>query len=84
MKIGRKAVADAVALSSGYFHIVSCSRQVAHYLRSLTGESRSPETASNEDNANRLRFFVGERQKGLSWVAIDELDAEDFRGWKRC
>ncbi len=73
-----EAIANAILLSTRDFNIVSRSREITNYCRSLTADFRRPEIAPNEDDGNGLRLFIANGEQGLGWVAVDELDAKDF------
>ena len=79
VEFGNEVVANAVSLTRRNFHVVPRSRQIANDLRtSLRIESSSPEIAANKADANGLLLVIGDSEKCLGLIAIDELDAEDL------
>ena len=78
MHFSREAVAQALLLASGDLNAVSGGGQVANNLAPLI--IKIPQSATNEVHRNRRGLVVGNGDQGLSWVAIDKLDAEDLRG----
>lgn len=79
LELRSEIVADALALTSGDLHIVSCGRQITHDLWALLRKRVCPKTTSNEGDADGFWLLVGKGEKSLGWVTVYELDAEDLR-----
>ena len=59
LKVRSKIVADAFALASRNLHIVPRGGQVTNDLWALLRKGVGPKIASNEDDADGFRLFVG-------------------------
>lgn len=79
LQLRREAIANAILLSTRDFNIVPRSGEIANDCRSLAADFRRPKIATDEDDGDGLGLFVANGEQGLGWVAVDELDAKDFR-----
>lgn len=75
-----EAVADALLGVGGDLNAVTRGSQVADRLALLL---RSPQATADKVHGNWVRFIVGECDKSLGRVTIDQLDAKDLRSGER-
>ena len=71
-----KAVADGVLRLGRNLDAITRSSQVANNLAVL---AQIPQTGAEDVESDRVGLIIGERNQGLGWVAIDELDTKDLR-----
>ena len=83
LQFRRKAVANALALTARNFNVVSRGSEITDNCRSLASEISRPKVAADEDDGDGLWLFIADGEESLGWVAINELDTEDFGGRKR-
>lgn len=84
VQLRREAVAHTVLLTSRDLHIVSRRGQISDNARAFWVDVRCPETAADEVDSDWGGLVVADGEDGLGWVAVDELDAEDFGGREGC
>lgn len=76
----RKTIGQSFLLTRRNLDAISRCRQVTDNAAVFLGR---PETSADEIDRHRRVLPIAERQQGLSWLAVDKLDAEDLGGGER-
>ena len=79
-----ESIGQGLLLASGDFDSILLGGQVTNHARALRIEIRSPETAANELDSDRLGLLIAEGDEGIGRLAIDKLNAKDLSIWEGC
>ena len=76
--VGLEGEWQALLLAWGNLDSILLGRQVTDDARAADVEVRCPQTAADKLDGDGLCLLIAEGKRGISGLAIDELDAEDL------